>query len=166
MSHTPFSRGLVGLVLATGLAVGVAGSSLLTPDIAEAGAPAKKVIETDEAPAAIGPYSQGIRAGSTVYVSGQLPIDPEVGQIDHDQDITTQTRLSIQNVEAVLAAEGIDLDHVVMSNVYLADMDDFAEFNAEYARHFGEDAAPARATVEVARLPLDAKVEISVIAIK
>lgn len=166
MSRTPIRRGLLALMLGAGLAVGAIGSSVLTPTVAEAGAGAKKVIATHEAPAAIGPYSQGIRAGSTVYVSGQLPIDPQVGSIDNGQDITTQTRLSIENIKAVLAVEGIDLDHVVMSNVYLADLDDFAEFNAEYARHFGEDAAPARATVEVARLPLDAKVEISVIAIK
>ncbi|WP_237565361.1 Rid family detoxifying hydrolase [Ornithinimicrobium cavernae] len=154
------------VALAAGLALGAGGLMAVSPLTADAGAPAKKVIHSEDAPAAIGPYSQGIRAGQTIYVSGQLPIDPEVGDIDPSHGITEQTNLSIENIKAVLAAENIDLDHVVMSNVYLADMDDFAAFNEEYARHFGEDAAPARATVEVARLPKDALVEISVIAIK
>lgn len=166
MSQLSLRRSSLAAVLILGLVVGAVGAVFFLPNSADAGARAKEVIETDEAPAAIGPYSQGIRAGQHIYVSGQLPIDPEVGEIDNSQDITEQTRISINNVKAVLAAAGVDLDHVVMSNVYLGDMDDFAEFNAEYARHFGEDAAPARATVEAAEVPKGAKVEISVIAIK
>ncbi|WP_309064525.1 Rid family detoxifying hydrolase [Microbacterium sp.] len=126
----------------------------------------KKVLASPDAPAAIGPYSQGIAAGSTVYVSGQLPIDPKVGKIDNDQTIAEQTALSVQNIEAVLAEANLELEHVVSATVYLADMDDFAEFNKVYAEYFGTEAAPARATVEVAALPLGAKVEISAIAVR
>lgn len=126
----------------------------------------KKVLQTDDAPAAIGPYSQGISAGNTVYVSGQLPIDVAVGAIDHTDTIGEQTALSVQNIEAVLREARLDLDDVVSTTVYLADMSDFAEFNKVYAEHFGTQAAPARATVEVAELPLGAKVEISAIAVR
>ncbi len=133
------------------------------PDSGHSG---KKVLESPDAPAAIGPYSQGIAAGSTVYVSGQLPIDAEVGKIDHGHTIAEQTALSVQNVEAVLREAKLALDDVVSATVYLADMDDFAEFNKVYAEYFGTDAAPARATVEVAELPLGAKVEISAIAVR
>ncbi|MFC4140657.1 MULTISPECIES: RidA family protein [unclassified Microbacterium] len=126
----------------------------------------KKVLQTDDAPAAIGPYSQGIAAGRTIYVSGQLPIDPKVGKIDNSQSISEQTALSVQNVRAVLKEARLDLDDVVSATVYLSDMDDFAAFNEVYAEYFGTEAAPARATVEVAALPQGAKVEISAIAVR
>lgn len=153
-------------LLLAGLALGLGANHLLQPVEASAGAPSKKAIETENAPAAIGPYSQGIRAGNTIYVSGQLPIDAASGELDVASGIEEQTELSIRNIEAVLAVEGLSLDNVVMSNVYLDDMDDFAKFNEVYEAHFGSDRAPARATVEVARLPKSAKVEISVIATK
>jgi 2-iminobutanoate/2-iminopropanoate deaminase len=144
---------------AAALAVGSAGP-------AAAGPPAKKVITSADAPAAIGPYSQGIAAGNQVFVSGQLPIDPAVGKVDHGDDVAVQTAHSIENIEAVLAAAGVGLDNVVSTTVYLADMATFAEFNAVYEQYFGAQAAPARATVEVAALPQGAKVEISAIAVK
>lgn len=153
---------VAGAVVVAGLAVtGAAGG----PVHAESSA-SKKVLESPDAPAAIGPYSQGIAAGNTVYVSGQLPIDPKVGKIDNEQSIGEQTALSVQNIEAVLSEAKLDLDDVVSATVYLADMDDFAEFNKVYAEYFGTEAAPARATVEVAALPLGAKVEISAIAVR
>lgn len=157
----PIVAAVAGAVLAAG---GVFAFTAATP--AEAGAPAKRVLSTEKAPAAIGPYSQGIVAGNTVYVSGQLPIDPAIGSIDHSKSISEQTAQSIENIEAVLDAAKLDLDNVVSTTVYLDDMATFAQFNAVYAEHFGTTAAPARATVEVAELPQGAKVEISAIAVK
>jgi len=149
---------------------GVTAAALIgaaAPAAPPASAPgSKKVLESADAPAAIGPYSQGIQTGNVVYVSGQLPIDAAVGQIDNSQTVAEQTALSLQNIEAVLAEAKLDLDDVVSATVYLADMETFAEFNAVYAEYFGTEAAPARATVEVAELPLGAKVEISAIAVR
>ncbi|MFI2414773.1 RidA family protein [Streptomyces sp. NPDC018947] len=125
-----------------------------------------RAISTPDAPAAIGPYSQGISAGNLVFVSGQLPIDPATGQIPADASVEEQTRRALRSVQAVLEADRLSLDHVVNTTVYLADLDDFARFNAAYAEFFGSSAPPARATVEVARLPRDAKVEISAIAVR
>jgi 2-iminobutanoate/2-iminopropanoate deaminase len=125
-----------------------------------------RAIATPDAPAAIGPYSQGISAGNLVFVSGQLPIDPKTGTIPADASVEEQTRQALRSVEAVLKADGMSLRHVVSTTVYLADLDDFARFNAAYAEFFGSSAPPARATVEVARVPRDAKVEISAIAVR
>ncbi|MDQ0613828.1 2-iminobutanoate/2-iminopropanoate deaminase [Microbacterium sp. W4I4] len=160
---------VAGVVVVTGLAVtsAIGGSAHAgSPAQPDRGSSAKKVLESPDAPAAIGPYSQGIAAGGTVYVSGQLPIDPRVGAIDNGQTIAEQTALSVQNIEAVLKEAKLDLGDVVSATVYLADMADFAEFNVVYAEYFGTEAAPARATVEVAELPLGAKVEISAIAVR
>ncbi len=124
----------------------------------------KKVISTDKAPAAIGPYSQGIDGGTVVITSGQLPIDPATG-VFAEGGVAGQTRQSLLNVQAVLAAAGLTMDHVIKTTVFLNDMNDFAEMNQVYASFF-EKEAPARSAVEVARLPKDALVEIEAIAVR
>ena len=121
-------------------------------------------IHTDLAPAAIGPYSQAIKAGNTVYVSGQIPIDPATGSFAGD-DITTQTRQSLTNLKNILNAAGADLCNVVKTTVYLANMGDFAAMNAVYAEFFAAPY-PARAAFEVACLPKNALVEIECVAVK
>jgi 2-iminobutanoate/2-iminopropanoate deaminase len=122
----------------------------------------REAVSTPSAPAAIGPYSQAIRAGSLLFVSGQIPIDPASGAMV-DGDVGAQTHRVFQNISAILAAAGASLDDVVRTTVYLADMDDFAAMNTAYASYFSAPA-PARATVQAARLPKDARVEIDVIA--
>ena len=119
-------------------------------------------VSTDSAPGAIGPYSQAIRAGSLLFVSGQVPIDPATGAIV-DGDIAAQTRRVLQNLGAILEAAGLSFDHVVRTTVFLTDMNDFAAMNEVYATCF-TSPAPARATVQVSRLPKDARVEIDAIA--
>jgi 2-iminobutanoate/2-iminopropanoate deaminase len=123
----------------------------------------REAIATDRAPQAIGPYSQAVRAGNQIYCSGQIPIDPATGSII-DGDISAQTRQVLTNLSQVLQAAGASLDHVVKTTVYLADMGDFAAMNAVYATFF-TSPAPARSTVQAARLPRDARVEIDVIAV-
>ena len=115
-----------------------------------------KAIHTDNAPAAIGPYSQAIRAGDTVYVSGQIPIDPATGAFA-GEDIVTQTRQSLTNIKNILAAEGLDMSHVVKTTVILKDIADFAAMNEVYAEFFTAPY-PARAAYQVAALPRDARV--------
>jgi 2-iminobutanoate/2-iminopropanoate deaminase len=122
----------------------------------------KKPIATPNAPAAIGPYSQAISHGDTVYASGQLPIDPSTGAFAGN-DIVSQTRQSLLNVQAILAAEGMTMDNVLKSTVLLADIADFAAMNQVYAEFFSAPY-PARAAFQVAHLPKDALVEIEVIA--
>ena len=122
----------------------------------------KKPIATPNAPAAIGPYSQAISHGDTVYVSGQLPIDPSTGAFAGN-DIVSQTRQSLLNVQAILAADGMTMDNVLKSTVLLADIADFAAMNQVYAEFFSAPY-PARAAFQVAHLPKDALVEIEVIA--
>ena len=121
-------------------------------------------IHTPNAPAAIGPYSQAIQAGNTVYVSGQIPIDPTTGAFAGD-DIITQTRQSLTNLESILNAAGAGLRDVVKTTVYLAHMEDFAAMNGVYAEFFTAPY-PARAAFEVACLPKNALVEIECIAVK
>ena len=121
----------------------------------------KHAIMTDGAPGAIGPYSQGIRSGSLVFVSGQIPLDPRSGEIP--EGIEAQTEQCLRNVAAVLEAGGAAMADVVEAGVFLADMEDFAAMNAVYERHFSAPY-PARAAVEVARLPKDVRVEIKVTA--
>lgn len=123
----------------------------------------KKQLSTVQAPAAIGPYSQGIEAGGLVFVSGQLPIDPATGEFV--EGIAAMTRQSLTNVQHILAEAGLTLADVVKTTVFLADMDDFAEMNAEYARFF-EGVAPARSAVAVKTLPKNAQLEIECIAVK
>ncbi len=124
----------------------------------------QKVLHTDKAPAAIGPYSQGIQAGQTIYVSGQIPIDPATGDFA-GEDIETQTRQSLTNIKNILAAAGTDMSAVVKTTVLLADIDDFGAMNGVYAQFF-QEPFPARACFAVAALPRGAKVEIEVIAVK
>jgi 2-iminobutanoate/2-iminopropanoate deaminase len=123
----------------------------------------RQAVSTPSAPQAIGPYSQGIRAGSLLFVSGQVPIDPATGNII-EGDIAAQTHRVFQNIGEILKAGGASFDHVVRTTVFLADMNDFAAMNAVYATYFTAPA-PARATVQVSRLPKDARVEIDVIAV-
>ena len=123
-----------------------------------------KIIHTDRAPAAIGPYSQAVQAGNLLFVSGQIPIDPAPG-VFAGEDITTQTRQSLTNVKAILEEAGYALSDVVKATVLLADMGDFAAMNAVYAEFFTSDC-PARAAFAVKELPRGAKVEIEVIAAK
>jgi 2-iminobutanoate/2-iminopropanoate deaminase len=124
----------------------------------------KHVITTPRAPAAIGPYSQGIKAGNLLFVSGQIPIDPATGALIEATDIPSQTRRVLQNIQQILSSGGATIENVVRTTVFLKDMNDFAEMNRVYGEFFSE-AAPARATVEVARLPKDVGVEIDCIAV-
>lgn len=123
----------------------------------------KKVIATDKAPGAIGPYSQAIKAGSMIFCSGQIPLDPATGEFVSD-DVTEQTEQVFKNLIAVLEAAGAGLNAVVKTTVFLADMGEFAAMNEVYGRYFS-DNKPARATVQAARLPRDARVEIECIAV-
>ena len=122
----------------------------------------RQAVATDKAPKAIGPYSQGIRAGNLLFVSGQVPIDPATGNII-DGDIAAQTDRVMRNLTAILEAAGATMDNVVRCTVYLADMNDFAAMNEVYGSYFSQPA-PARATIQAVRLPKDARVEIDVIA--
>ena len=122
----------------------------------------KTVISTEKAPAAIGPYSQGIQAGSLIITSGQLPIDPATGAFP--ETVEEQTRQSLENCKAVLAAAGAAMGNVIKTTVFLSDINNFAAMNGVYATFF-EGACPARSAVEVARLPKDALVEIECIAV-
>ena len=118
-------------------------------------------VTSSEAPPAIGPYSQAVRAGNLLFVSGQIPLDPATGRIVAG-DVAAQTRRVLQSLEAIIRAAGATLDDVVKTTVYLADMDDFAAMNRVYATWFA-DPAPARAAVQAARLPKNAQVEIDAI---
>jgi len=122
----------------------------------------KQAVSSPDAPKAIGPYSQAVRAGQLLFVSGQVPLDPATGQIVSG-DIAAQTRRVFDNLGAVLKAGGRSFADVVRTTVFLADMNDFATVNEVYGTYFSEPY-PARATVQVARLPKDARVEIDVIA--
>ena len=122
-----------------------------------------QVIHTDNAPKAIGPYSQAVKAGNMLFVSGQVPFVPETMEIV-EGDVKAQTAQSLKNVQAILAEAGLDFSHVVKSTVFIKDMNEFAQINEVYAEFFGENK-PARACVEVARLPKDALVEIGAIAV-
>ena len=124
----------------------------------------KRVIHTEKAPVALGPYSQGIEVNGTLYVSGQIPFVPETMTLVSD-DVKAQTRQSLENVKAIVEAAGYKMQDVVKAGVFIKNMDDFAAINEVYAEYLG-DVKPARACVEVARLPKDVKVEIEVIAIK
>ena len=122
-----------------------------------------QVIHTDNAPAAIGPYSQAIKAGNLLFVSGQVPFVPETMEIV-EGDVQAQTRQSLTNVQNILKEAGADFSDVVKTTVFIKDMNEFAQINEVYAEFFGENK-PARACVEVARLPKDVKFEIEVIAV-
>jgi 2-iminobutanoate/2-iminopropanoate deaminase len=122
----------------------------------------RQAISTLSAPKAIGPYSQAIRTGSLLFVSGQVPIDPDTGYLV-DGDIAAQTHRVFQNIAQILRAAGASFDQVVRTTVFLADMNDFAVVNEVYGTYFSAPE-PARATVQVSRLPKDARIEVDVIA--
>jgi 2-iminobutanoate/2-iminopropanoate deaminase len=122
----------------------------------------KKIVSTESAPKAIGPYSQAVIHNGLVFLSGQIPLDPETNQLV-DGDITAQTERVLKNIQAVLEASGSSLDRVVKTTVFLKDMANFPKMNEVYARYFTADP-PARSTVEAARLPRDVQVEIDAIA--
>ena len=122
----------------------------------------REAVSTSTAPAAIGPYSQAIRAGSLLFVSGQIALDPASGVLV-EGDVTVQTHRVFRNLAGILEAAGSSLDRVVRATVYLADMNDFVAMNEVYATYFSAPA-PARSTIQAARLPRDARVEIDVIA--
>lgn len=123
-----------------------------------------KKITTDQAPQAVGPYSQAIHAGSYLFISGQIAIDPTQGKLI-GTSIEEQTLQVLNNIEAILAAEGLTLEHVIKTEVYMKDLKDFAQMNAVYAEKFTYPIKPARATIQVSKLPLDALIEISCIAL-
>ncbi len=123
----------------------------------------KKAIQIPGAPAPIGPYSQAVLHGNTLYVSGQIPIDPFTGQLVVDS-IENATHRVLDNITALLTEAGMDRGHIVKCSIFLKSMDDFASMNAVYAEYF-DSVPPARETVQVAKLPLDVPIEISCIAI-
>jgi len=123
----------------------------------------KKIILSKDAPKPVGPYNQAVRAGDLVFCAGQVPIDPQAGKITAT-DITAQTHQALKNISAVLSVEKLTLENVVKATVFLKDLGDFAKMNDVYSQYFKTETAPARSTVQVVRLPLDALVEIEVIA--
>ena len=123
----------------------------------------KKIIRTPNAPAPIGPYNQAVRAGNTLYVSGQIALDPATGELLNGT-IEEETHLVMKNLQAVLAAAGADFPQVVKSTIFVKDMGQFSRINEVYGAYFDADTAPARETVEVANLPKYVNVEISVVA--
>lgn len=125
----------------------------------------KNIISTTNAPAPIGPYNQAVFAGDTLFVSGQIPLDPKTGELVSG-DIAAETKMVMQNLEAILTEAGLTFENVVKSSIFLSDMNSFAQVNEVYGTFFNEETAPARETVEVANLPKFVNVEISVIAIK
>ncbi len=126
----------------------------------------KKVIRTDKAPAPVGPYNQAIAtSGQMLFVAGQIPLDPQSGKIVGEGDIAVQTKQVMANIEAILTEAGTSWDNVVKTSVFLSDLANFSPMNQVYAEYFAEETAPARACVEVSRLPKDVLVEIECIAI-
>ena len=123
----------------------------------------KQAIQTEKAPAAIGPYSQGLKRDGLLFISGQLPLDPQTGKI-LEGDIHARTRQVLENMEEILKEAGGRLSNVVKTTIFLTDLDDFAEINAVYATFF-PDCPPARSTVQVAALPLGSNMEIEAIAV-
>ncbi len=127
----------------------------------------RRIVQTDQAPAPVGPYNQAIVAsGEMVFASGQVALDPSSGALVGEGDVAVQTKQCLDNLGAVLAAAGATMADVVKTSVFLKDMNDFATMNGVYATYFDEATAPARACVEVARLPKDVLVEIECIAVK
>ncbi len=125
----------------------------------------KKIINSSKAPAPIGPYNQAVLSGNTLFVSGQIPIDPSTGKLV-EGDIKKETKQSMENLKAILEEAGMTFDHVVKSTIFIKDMHQFSEINEVYGSYFDADTAPARETVEVANLPKFVNVEISMIAVK
>ncbi len=152
MIHKPAS-------LLAALAVAAATLPVLAQDSAI------RAVSSPDAPKAIGPYSQAVRAGNVLYLAGQIPIDPKTGNLLKDAPIEVQTRLVLDNLKAVLAADGMTMANIVSTTVYMKDLNDFGKMNEVYGTYF-TNVPPARATVQVARLPRDVAVEIGAIAVK
>ncbi|BCY29423.1 RidA family protein [Flavobacterium okayamense] len=125
----------------------------------------KRIIFTDKAPAPIGPYNQAVLVGNILYTSGQIAIDPQTNELILS-DIETETKQVMENMKAVLEAADMKFEDVVKTSIFISDMNNFAKINTVYAKYFNEELAPARETVEVACLPKNVNVEISMIAIK
>lgn len=125
----------------------------------------KQAISTDLAPAAVGAYSQAVKAGGFVFLSGQVAIDPATGKFMADADVEVQARRVMQNLQAVLEAAGVGFEAVVKATIFLDDIGDFMKVNAIYGEYFAEGVKPARAAVQAGKLPLGAKVEIEMIAL-
>ena len=125
----------------------------------------KKIINTSKAPAPIGPYNQAVLVKDTLYISGQIPIDPATGKLV-EGDIKKETKQSMENLKAILEEAGMTFEHVIKSSIFIKDMNQFAQINEVYGTYFDADTAPARETVEVANLPKFVRVEISMIAVK
>ncbi len=123
----------------------------------------KKIVSTTNAPSAIGPYSQGIQVGNLFFFSGQIPIDPATGNFAAE-DIEGQTRQVLTNIKALLESQGLTMDNVVKTTVFLKDINEFSAMNDVYAEFFTEGNYPARSAVQVAAIPKDARVEIEVVA--
>ncbi|MGS2761983.1 RidA family protein [Sinomicrobium sp. M5D2P9] len=123
----------------------------------------KKIIHTEQAPAPIGPYNQAVLAGDTLYISGQIALDPVTGELNLNS-IEEETTQVMQNLEAILQAAGMSFENVIKSSIFISDMNNFGKINEVYGRYFSEENAPARETVEVANLPKFVNVEISMIA--
>jgi len=125
----------------------------------------KQIIKTTNAPMPIGPYNQAVLSGNTLYISGQIPMNPKTGKLV-DTGISDATEQVMQNLKAVLTEAGMNFENVVKSSIFIEDMNDFAAINTAYGNYFKEATAPARETVQVAKLPLGVAVEISVIAVR
>jgi 2-iminobutanoate/2-iminopropanoate deaminase len=147
---------------AAAVALGLTGGSALAQ---QASGSAKQVISTPNAPEAIGPYSQAIKSANMVFLAGQIPIDPKTKQLMKDASIEHQTKLVLENLKAVLEADGLTMDNIVSTQVFMTDLNEFPKMNEVYATFF-KSAPPARATVQVPRLPRDVKVEIAAIAVR
>jgi len=125
----------------------------------------KKIINTSKAPAPIGPYNQAVLVGNTLYISGQIPIDPKTGKLV-EGDIQKETKQSMENLKAILQEAGMTFEHVIKTSIFIKDMHQFSQINEVYGSYFDAETAPARETVEVANLPKFVNVEISMIAVK
>ena len=125
----------------------------------------KKIINTENAPAPIGPYNQAVLSGDTLYISGQIPLDPVTGHLI-EGDIAKETKQCLENLKAILVEAGMTFENVVKSSIFISDMNQFSEINTVYATYFNPANAPARETVEVANLPKFVNVEISMIAVQ
>lgn len=125
----------------------------------------KKIINTSKAPAPIGPYNQAVLSGNTLYISGQIPMNPETGKLV-EGDIKKETQQSMENLKAILTEAGMTFENVVKTSIFLSDMHQFSQVNEVYASYFDAHTAPARETVEVANLPKFVNVEISMTAVK
>ena len=132
---------------------------------ADAQSAGKEVISTPSAPEAIGPYSQAIKAGNMLFLAGQIAFDPKTNKLIEETDIEAQTRRVLENLKAVIEAAGMTMGDVVSTTVFMSDLNEFQKMNAVYATYF-QEKPPARATVQVSRLPRDVKVEIAAIAVK